>query len=303
MKRCFSLCILLAVIGLPTTGFSDPVVIANVPAYAWYHGCAPTATASIFGYWDLHGYNGLLAASGWSAVRLTDNVKQDISSDAHNVKYDPYPDAAGPDPSDTSLADFWHTSEGGAVFGDSSLNTTTFSAVFTTFAQLKGYSNLFKVNYPKSYAGYWTFGSQTVQYNWDWLKGQIDGGYPMLFLVTQTVNGVSNHFVPVVGYDQRGPNQSDWYYGFYSVALDETETVVWQQFKGTGEWGIRTMITIMPDKDLMDPIGLADAVLVLQTIAGLSNPAVTFHHDRNQNLKIDMADAIFILHEVADLRN
>ena len=62
------------------------VVLSNVPAYNWYHGCTPTAVGSVMGYWDLHGYDNLFSASGWAAVSQTVNVQDQISSPAHNAK-------------------------------------------------------------------------------------------------------------------------------------------------------------------------------------------------------------------------
>ena len=39
-----------------------PVLLENVPAYDWYHGCGPTAAASIIGYYDMQGYSNLFDA-------------------------------------------------------------------------------------------------------------------------------------------------------------------------------------------------------------------------------------------------
>ena len=47
---------------------TDPLVIGEVPAYSWYHGCGPTAVGSVLGYWDLHGYPNLFDASGAGSV-------------------------------------------------------------------------------------------------------------------------------------------------------------------------------------------------------------------------------------------
>jgi hypothetical protein len=95
------------------TGVNDSIakVLDEVPAYNWYHGCGPTASASVIGYYDLHGYPQLFDAQGWDAVRLTENVQDQISSPQHNAKYDSTPDDLTlPVPPPTSLADFMHTS-------------------------------------------------------------------------------------------------------------------------------------------------------------------------------------------------
>ena len=298
---------LLAIcIGGAHQGHAGQVVLPNVPAYAWYHGCAPTAAASIMGYWDLHGFDGLMDASGWAAVKELDNVKEQVSSTAHNAKYDPYPDAAGDPPPDTSLADFFHTSEDDLGFGWSYFNTSVVNAVFKTYPQIRGYPGFITDNYPDSYVGYWTFGSQTVTYNWNWLKEQIDAGRPMMFLVQTSHAGVSDHFVPVVGYDEQDPGDSaQWYYGVYTVQNDESETVAWFQFKastGDNDWGVKIMITIKPDMSLVDTLGLSDVIKVCQSSAGIGAPGITFHHDRNKDGRVDTADAIALLQEIAGLR-
>jgi len=53
---------------------ASAVVISDVPAYYGLMGCGPTAAASVMGYYDLHGYDNLFAASGWGAVSLSSNV-------------------------------------------------------------------------------------------------------------------------------------------------------------------------------------------------------------------------------------
>src|SRR6056297_2913595 len=68
---------------LPTriveSGSPKAVLVKDVPAYSWHHGCSPTTTASLFGYWDINGYPNLFDAAE-DEIFLTANVRDQISS-------------------------------------------------------------------------------------------------------------------------------------------------------------------------------------------------------------------------------
>src|SRR5262249_45443900 len=66
-------------------------LLPGCPAYDWYHGCSPTSAGMLMGYWDLHGYGNLFDAQGWAQVSQTSFVEDQISSPAHNAKYDSQP--------------------------------------------------------------------------------------------------------------------------------------------------------------------------------------------------------------------
>lgn len=219
----------------PGVTATTKVILDHVPSYDWYHGCGPTAAGSIIGYWDVHGYNGLFAASGWDAVRQTANVQDEISSPLHNAKYDTTPDnAALADPSDTSIADFFHTSEDTLGYGWSYLSNA--DDAFEGYAASKGYS--FHAQ------NHTAFGNG---FNWQNLISEINAGRPAMFLVDRDGNGVTDHFVPVIGYDDRG-NDGKWY-GFYTT-YHEAETVTWQEFLPMGkdiDWGVGYVTEIRPD--------------------------------------------------------
>jgi hypothetical protein len=207
---------------------STPVTLSDLPAYNWYHGCGPTAAGSIIGYWDLHGYPNLFTSSG-SNVFLTTNVQYQISSPAHNAKYDPKPDDPTlPTPPMTSIADWFRTSVDPLGFGGSYLSYA--DDAFTGYTNYRGYT-----------FNAWNemFGTQfTWQFAWSDLTNEIDAGRPVMFLVDYTGDGVTDHFVPVFGYDDQGAG--GLWYGLYTT-WSESEAIVWQRFRGMSSsygWGV-----------------------------------------------------------------
>jgi len=166
MKRFRFLTIILLLILSPSAVLSAPMVLDNIPAYNWYHGCGPTAAASILGYYDLNGYGNLFSVSGWEDVRSTISVREEISSSAHNAKYDSNPDDSGlAAPEDTSIADFFHTSEGSLNYGWS-YNSYT-DSVFEDYALFKGYDSFDAYRVPWS------------GFSWEDLILEIDEGLRM----------------------------------------------------------------------------------------------------------------------------
>ena len=221
------------------------VTLANVPAYNWYHGCGPTAAGSIMGYWDLRGYENLFSVSGWDNVKLTANVQQHISSDAHNAKYDPTPDAAGPIPPFTSIACWFQTSMDPLQFGWSYLSRAD-NAFF-------GYAGYCGYTFTAWNAAYGT------QFAWSDLAAEIDAGRPMMFLVDSNGDGDTDHFVPVFGYDDDYQSSGLPYYACYDT-WSESETVRWEQFQQMGyDWGVGYATYVHPEplSDIPEPATLA----------------------------------------------
>jgi hypothetical protein len=208
-------------------------VLDDVPSYLWYHGCGPTAGGSLIGYWDQHGYEGLFDASGWSEVKLTYNVADQISSPAHNAKYDPNPDDPSlPVPPDTSIADFMHTSEGTLDMG--------WSYVSDMAPGLAGYADFRGADFDS------TTYSAISGFGWSDLVQSIDEGHPLLFTVDSDGNGGVDHFIPVFGYEDRGADGR--FYGF-NTTWQEAEDVAWEEFVPTspGEpWGVGFVTTFEP---------------------------------------------------------
>jgi len=228
------LCLSVVLVVVSSAG-ATPVVLSEAPAYRWYHGCGPTAAAEVLGYWDLHGYGNLFPASG-ADLYLTDNVRDQISSPEHNMKYDPSPDDANlPVPPMTSIADWFRTSVDPLDYGWSYLRDA--DDAFTGYAAYRGYT--FR-------SWYELFG---WAFTWEDLVGEINAGRPMMFLVDSGGDGGTDHFVPVLGYDDRGAD--GLWYGYYSTSLlGELENVQWKQFRPMSSdysWGVGWGIFAQPE--------------------------------------------------------
>ncbi len=231
--RPLGLCVVLsvAIVGIPAV--ASPVTLDNVPAYNWYHGCGPTAAASVIGYWDLMGYENLFDAAG-DDLYLTINVRDQISSPEHNAKYDPKPDDANlPVPPMTSIADWFRTSVGSLNYGWSYLAYA--DDAFEGYTDYRGYE--FESWYESAGSGAFT---------WDDLVAEIDAGRPMMFLVDSSGSGGTDHFVPVLGYYDGG--ESGRYYGCYTTWI-ESEMIVWKEFRSMSSaypWGVGYGIYLQP---------------------------------------------------------
>ena len=210
---------------------AEPVVLDAVPSYVWYHGCGPTAAASILGYYDASGLAGLFDADG-TALYLTDNVREEISSTAHNAKYDPTPDDQNlPVPPYTSIADWFRTSVDPRAYGWSYVSHST--DAFEGYAAYRGYA------FAARYASY-----SVGAFAWNDLTTEIDAGRPVLLLVDRDADGATDHFVAALGYDDRG--DGDRRYACYD-GYTEAESVVWQPFRGVGQaWGIGFATLVTP---------------------------------------------------------
>jgi len=217
-------------------------VISGVPAYNWYHGCGPTAAASIIGYYDLNGFGSLFDAAGWDNVKLTANVKDQISSPAHNAKYDPHPDDPNlPVPPNTSIACWFRTSVN-LQYGWSYLSYS--DDALREYAEYRGYEC---TSWYESYAG--------GAFTWQDLVDEIDAGRLLMFLVDTNADGTTDHFVPVFGYDDRGVD--GLYYACYTT-WSEDETVTWKQFRGMGNaWGVgyATFAIVTPEPSALLLLG------------------------------------------------
>jgi hypothetical protein len=229
--------------------FASPkaVTIGEVPAYIWHDGCGPTAVGMIFGYWDIHGYDWLIPGD---ASAQTDQVNEAISSSlgaanhysdyALPIDYSPSPLAmdkselpVGDEHNDDSIADFMRTSQ-------------------SHFQNYYGWSWFSDVR--RSFLGYFDLvnplGTVMVSTNlyfsglWDAFKAEIDAGRPVVFLVDTDGNGVTDHFITAIGYDEVAGLKK-------YAALNTWDTMThWYTFNALGAgnpWGIYGAITFRID--------------------------------------------------------
>ena len=172
-------------------------VMPGVPAYLWHDGCGPTAAGMVLGYWDMHGYPNLIP--GDSSYE-TASVDQAIASREHDNDYAlPLDDettgvladksSLGGAHANNSIADWMRTSWSavGNCYGWSWL--ADIDPAITGYATAAGYSGFV------ASTKYWSDFSLAD------LKQEINAGHPMGCLVDSDADGLTDHFVTVVGYD------------------------------------------------------------------------------------------------------
>jgi hypothetical protein len=193
------------VAGRLVTSATVTATIPGVPTYAWHHGCGPTAAGMVLGYWDSHGFDGLVAGK---AVTQTAAVNEVIASEGLASNYsdycepiDSYPDLfsdkseppPGDEHPDECLADFMRTSQsaysnryGWSWFQDMDQGLEDYvHHVLGPLGASTSSEELF-------------ISSGTL--SWEGYQAEIDAGRPMVLLVDSNSDGSTDHFVTAVGY-------------------------------------------------------------------------------------------------------
>jgi hypothetical protein len=220
-------------------------VTLPVPAYAWRHGCGPTAVGMVVGYYDAKGFADLIPGS---AQTQTNAVNQAIASggdigspnqpgqERHfedyampidyspNMIQDDYLTRGRPAHNEDSLADFMNTSKStyNNYYGWSW--SSDVGSAFTRYIkkQNPGYDPIYHFYYSASLS-------------WPLLTSEIDAGRPMVFLVDSDGDGSTDHFVPIIGYRTSPTLQ------YASWDTWSTTTIRWENFTGMASgipWGI-----------------------------------------------------------------
>ncbi len=175
------------------TGLSD------VPAYLWHRGCAPTAGGMLLGYWDAHGYEDLIPGSNdWDTNQAA--IEDAIASQEH---VDDYWGSDDPPPHhpDNCVADFMETSRGS--LGDGVTYLSKVDNGLRDYLAWKDYPEVSSYN-----VGFWSG-------FWDVLVQEIDQGRPLLLYVDSGSDGLADHFITAVGYDDTGGAQRYLAYNTY----------------------------------------------------------------------------------------
>lgn len=193
-------------------------VIDGVPAYAWRHGCGPTAVGMVVGYYDGRGfpdlYDGDASIQTWDVLTGIASQASGVRGEGEQEHYEDYslPMDDGeatviPDSSETyptgchvsdSIADFMHTSWSA---DDNFYGWSWSNKIAPAF---NSYVTLRNPNYIPTATQYWR-GNGTL--TWAILTEEIDNDRPMVFLVDSDGNGGTDHFVTIVGYSDGPPQQ------------------------------------------------------------------------------------------------
>ena len=230
--------------------------ISGIPEYFWRHGCGPTAVGMVVGYYDAHGYSDLIPGD---ASTQTVAVNQAIASGGDSAN--PYPagseqhyeDYSRPedDPIDgtgnetgpltddyitrgrlahpnNSIADYMRTSQSNHPWGHSYYGWSWFNDVGPSFT---GYVNQQNSGYNPNVQSYrWSDATLT----WSVLVNEINNNRPMVFLVDTNGDGDTDHFVPVIGYDDGDPHKYACYTTWASMP-----GIRWFTFQDVGNsWGV-----------------------------------------------------------------
>ncbi|MBP6874431.1 MAG: hypothetical protein KBD56_00010 [Candidatus Eisenbacteria bacterium] len=216
------------------------VVLGEVPAYLWHHGCGPTALGMVIGYWDDHGFPDLVPGSSSSQTPAVDAMIADDSGhpscalpdgDHYQDYACPLDDSGGallPDRSQTGgahesncVADFMRTSwsSRGNYYGWSW--DTDVAPAF--HAYVRKVSNYLPT-------------STTAQYDafpWMSYMAQIDAGWPVVLLVDTDADGNTDHFVTAVGYES-----TTQYYAVHDTWDRKLHWYKWRRIQAGRAWGV-----------------------------------------------------------------
>ncbi len=218
----------------------DDNLIADVPAYLWRHGCGPTAVGMVVGYYDGNGFPDLIPGDASTQTAEVDQAvasQDDASNPQHYEDYSlpldggqpaPLPDKseapAGDEHISNCIADFMETSWSAR---NNYYGWSWSSDIGPSFTEYVAYA---APQYAASYTNFW-YGAGI----WDTLRGEIDAGRPLVFLVDSNGDGGTDHFVTVIGYrDTQG-------YQEYACLDTWSSTVRWEQLRpmsSSYSWGV-----------------------------------------------------------------
>jgi hypothetical protein len=224
----------------------EAVLIANVPAYLWRHGCGPTAAGMVIGYWDAHGFPDLIAGPSQVQTEAVNAMMASEGSSSHFSDYSqpldysgihatPLPDRSEPPFGDehpsNCLADYMRTSQS---YYDNYYGWGWFSPVgpamaawFSTTSY--GHDYLAVVN-----------NTYDLDLIWGALRAEIDAGRPVVLLVDTGGDGDTDHFVTGIGYGMDGGVPM---YACLDTWNSDAQWHTFQPLASGNPWGIWGMVS------------------------------------------------------------
>lgn len=216
-------------------GFSlIPIELSDVPAYDWQHGCAPTAAGMLVGYYDTvdPDYANLITIGDGTADPVANPaVYQIIASDGNRDDYALYlgiddsapgstivPDMSSINPAgahpDDCLADYMKTSRSSEGLTYGGTWSSDIGPGIEAFFVAQGYE------------------APTIQnmvwgvLTWENYKNEIDNGRPVLLGVDADGDGITDHRIIGIGYDDTGLTPM---YGCYDT-WSQSNVTRWEEW-------------------------------------------------------------------------
>ncbi len=234
------------------------VVITNVPAYLWRHGCGPTAAGMVLGFWDSNSFPDVVPGEcATQTPEVNAMIADDSGIDAcgypnsdhfhdYSCPIDASPAPIQPDKSETGgahadncVADFMRTSR---------------SAYYNYY----GWSWFVDVEYALEAFVAMQLPGQVTQaqsiyfedFSWEGYRNEIDNRRPMVLLVDTDADGWTDHFVTAIGYDEATGE-----YGAYDTWDQGLHWYAWRSVAVGRDWGVYGVTTFDPSYVCFDSDG------------------------------------------------
>ena len=229
-----------------------------MPAYEGRHACGPTALGMVIGFWDANGYAELVPGAATSQTPAVDAVIADDGGGGAcgSPWYDHYQDYACPiDASPAPLQP--DRSEGGEVHDDNCLadfmlTSQSVAGNYYGWSWWSGMSMAFLayIQYVDPALAPLANEIYYDDFSWQDYKNEIDARRPVVLLVDTEGDGLTDHFVTGVGYDDVTLE-----YGALNTWDQNLHWYSWRQI-GTGiSWGIYGVTTMSLEVVCVDSDG------------------------------------------------
>ncbi len=263
------------------SGTQDEVLISGVPCYLWWDGCGPTAVGMVIGYYDTQGWPALVAGDAGSQTDAVDQMISSHSTGSGNQSYEDYSlPLDDPNTDSSPLPDMSTIDPAGAHFSDcvADFAQTSWSAADLYYGWtwdtdiapgFDGYVDEVAPQYAPTSTEYDMSGALT----WTLVQQQIDAGRPMVFLVDSDGDGLTDHFVTVIGYGEVNgePEYACWDTWYQNA-------VRWELFRTMSSsyaWGVYSgwTFSLSPTISSFDPTSGATGANVTLNGAGFLDPS------------------------------